>query len=242
MRTMLVTLCVLGTLLTAAPTKGAERPLRTISVSDQGKVTAPPDMATIRTGVVTEAATSRQALAANNEAMEKIMAVIKTHHVASKDVQTSSFNVNPVYRRNRQGGSRSEIVGYRVQNQLRVQVRNLPDLGEVLDALVQAGSNQVSGISFGVDDPTGLMNQARSGAIGDARSRAAVYAQAAGIRLGPVRTISELPVQIPRTRQFAPFSERAAARVPVATGEMEFAVTVHVVFDLEDLAAAKGKK
>jgi len=242
MRMMLITLCILGTLLTATPTKADERPLQTISVSGQGKVAAPPDMATVHTGVVTEAATSRQALAANNEAMEKIMAVIKTHHVASKDVQTSSFTVSPVYRRNRQGGGRSEIVGYRVQNQLRVHVRNLPNLGEVLDALVQAGSNQVSGISFGVEDPISLLNQVRSGAIGDARSRAAVYAQAAGVRLGPVRSISEVPVQIPRTRQFAAFTERPAASVPVATGEMEFAVTVYVVFDLEDLDAAKGKR
>ena len=127
--------------------------------------------------------------------MEKIMGVLKENAIASRDVQTSGFNVNPQYKRDKQGRRQLEIVGYRVTNQLRVYVRNLADLGRVLDALVRAGSNQVSGISFGIDDPTGVLNQARKRAVADALRRAQLYAQAAGVRAGRVMTISEEPVE-----------------------------------------------
>ncbi|HUG92789.1 MAG TPA: SIMPL domain-containing protein [Planctomycetaceae bacterium] len=209
--------------------------MRTISVAGTGKVSAPPDMASIQTGVITQAETARDALAANNEAMAKILAVLKQHKIADKDVQTASFQVHPVYRHDRQGQTEPQVVGYRVQNQVRVDVRNLPELGKVLDALVEAGSNQVSGITFGVDDPTGSLNQARGRAMADAKSRAQVYAQAAGVTVGRVQSISEQPPQIPRPMpmQMA-FARADAASVPVATGEQEFAVTVYVEYKLED--------
>jgi len=136
MRFKQITLCLLAVLTTSVY---ADEQPRTISVSGQGKVSSPPDMASIQTGVETQAVTANDALASNNTAMEKILEVLKKHHVASKDVQTTSFNVSPVYKRDARNRSLREIVGYRVQNQVRVKVRNLPDLGKVLDALVQAG-------------------------------------------------------------------------------------------------------
>ena len=126
---------------------------RTIRVTGVGQVKAPPDMATIYTGVVTQASDAELALAANNSAMRQIMRVLTEQQVAKKDIQTSSFNVSPEYERPPRGGRPTQkIIGYRVTNQVQVHVRNLPNLGEVLDALVSAGSNRVSGISFGIDD------------------------------------------------------------------------------------------
>jgi uncharacterized protein YggE len=124
-----------------------------------------------------------------------------------------------------------------VTNQVRVRVRNLADLGQVLDALIQVGSNQVSGIRFGIDDATGVLNQARNRAIADARSRAELYAQAAGVRVGKVLTISEQPIQMPRPQFMANAfaAEARAASVPVATGEQELQASVDVVFALEDV-------
>jgi uncharacterized protein YggE len=212
----------------------ADKDRRTISVTGEGKVSAPPDMATINTGVLTQAATAKDALRANSKAMGEIMAVLKEHKIAAKDVQTSNFNVSPIYKRDNRGRLQNEIEGYRVQNQVRVRVRELPNLGEVLDALVQAGSNQVSGISFGVDDPEGILNQARSRAIRNAKSRAEVYAQAGNVKVGKIRQISETPVGIPQPRMLGFARAEAAAAVPVAPGEQEFTVSVHVVYDLAD--------
>lgn len=208
---------------------------RTVTVVGEGKATAPPDMATINTGVVTEAAHAGEALAANNTAMEKIMEVLRKQHVAAKDIQTTSFQVRPTYEPRPQRGTPPKIVGYRVTNQVRVRVRNLPELGEVLDALVSAGSNRVSGISFGIDDPTGVLNQARNRAVADARSRATLYAQAAGVVVGKVIRISEqaIAVPVPRFQRMA-LAAAEASSVPVATGEQELRATVHMVFALED--------
>ncbi len=213
----------------------AQDDTRTISVTGEGKVSAPPDMATIYTGVVTQSAEAAAALEANNKAVEKIMEVLKEHDVASKDVQTSQFNVSPEYKRGPRNQQRPEIAGYRVTNQLRVRVRNLPDLGQVLDALVNAGSNQISGISFSIDDLTGVMNQARNRAVADARSRAELYAHAAGAKVGKVISISEQPLQIPRPQIMGrAMAVEAAGSVPVATGEQEVRATISIVFELRD--------
>ena len=236
MRRLFLILLLAAGMSTAAIAE--ESATRSISVSGEGKATAPPDMATINTGVVTQAEKAADALEANNQAMERIMAVLKEFRIAAKDIQTSSFDVRPEYRRSRgpQGPQEPQIVGYRVTNQVSVKVRNLPQLGQVLDALINAGSNQVSGVSFGIDDPTGVMNQARNRAVADARSRAALYAQAAGVGVGKVLTISEQVMQVPRPPMMGRAMMAAeAGSVPIATGEQEIRATVHMVFALEDL-------
>lgn len=235
---MRLVLATIGAMSLAAycATNVCAEDVRTIHVRGEGKATSPPDVATVNTGVVTIAPKASDALAANNEAMKRIMEVLKESKIAAKDIQTSSFSVHPDYERDPRGRTKPKIVGYRVTNQVRIRVRKLADLGKVLDALVQAGSNQVSGISFGIDDPTGVLNQARSRAIADARSRAELYAQAAGVRVGKVLTISEQPVQMPRPQYMAATfaADARGGSVPVATGEQELRTSVDVVFALVD--------
>lgn len=223
-------------LIMSGQVTGDEHLARTISVSGEGTATSPPDMATIDTGVVTQAPDASAALTANNQALEKLMQVLKEYQIAAKDIQTSNFNVNPEYRRGPRGQQDVEIAGYRVTNQVRVHVRNLPELGQVLDALVKAGSNQISGISFGIDDPEGVMTQARNRAVANARSRAELYAQAAGVGVGRVIAISEQGIQMPRPQYLQRgMAAEAMASVPVATGEQEVRANVTMVFELTDL-------
>lgn len=205
---------------------------RTITVSGEGKVSSAPDMATISTGVVTQAKVAQQALQANNQSMDRVMKVLQEQGVAAKDIQTSQFDVQPVHETDARGRQQPEIVAYRVSNRVQVDVRNLPKLGEVLDALVEAGSNDISGISFGVADESRLLNEARSRAVADAKSQAAVFAQAAGVKVGRVRSIRGVSGPIPGRRQSFQMARAAADNVPVATGELDFRVTVQMVFDL----------
>lgn len=220
------------TLLPLAASARADDPPRTIRVTGEGQASAAPDMATVQTGVVTQAATAKDALAANNKAMEGILSTLKSHRVASKDVQTSQFHLQPVYKHDEKGRTPPEVIAYQVTNQVQVRVRKLANLGEVLDALVKAGSNQVSGVSFGLADPVPVLDDARATAIADARRRAQLYAKAAGVRVGKVQTIDEQPVHQPL--RFLNVQAGAADAVPVAPGENEYRVTVHVVFVLED--------
>lgn len=213
---------------------------RTITVTGQGKAASPPDMATINSGVATTAATAKEALAANNVAMEKLMEVLKSRGIESKDIQTSGFGVYPEYARRNPGqrGSNNEarITGYRVNNNVTVRVRNLPRLGEILDALVESGSNRISGVSFSISEPRAIQNKARMDAVDDARGRAELYAQATGARVGKVIAISEQPIRQPQPAfgaRMAMVSE-VASSVPVATGEQQVSATVNVIYELLD--------
>ena len=127
---------------------------RTISVNGVGEVKAKPDMALINSGVISEARTAREALAKNNTAMAAVIAALKSAGIADQDVQTSNFSVSPQYPPYQANQPAVQhIVGYQVSNQVTARVKNLAKLGAVLDALVQVGANQISGISFDIDQP-----------------------------------------------------------------------------------------
>ncbi len=217
--------------LTASSVAAADA-ARTLSVMGQGTATAPPDMAMFDVAVVTQAGTAGEAMAANNEAAQRTLEVLRGSQIADKDLQTSRFDINPIYKNSRDGRS-PEIMGYQVTNQVHVVVRSLPSLGKVLDAVVQAGSNQISGIRFDIDHKDGVLNQARSRAVQDARARAELYAQASGVKLGKVLNIQESGAAAPQPRPMMRMA-MAEASVPVATGEQELSASVSMTFELID--------
>lgn len=200
-----------------------------ITVVGTGSAAARPDTAEVSAGVVTQAATAGQALAQNNTAMDKVLKAVTALGIADKDVQTTSVSVVPQRRQGRQEPQPPEIVGYEVSNQVRIKVRDLAALGRVLDTLVGQGSNVLGGIGFSVGEPAPVLDQARTKAMADARRKAELYAQAAGVKLGPVLSISEAAPAIPR-----PFGEMsrtmATAAVPVAPGEQEFQASITVTY------------
>jgi uncharacterized protein YggE len=210
----------------------AAEPVRSITVAGQGTATAPPDMAQINIGVMTQAPTASQALAANSESARAIMDTLKSQQIAEKDIQTSQFTIHPVLSHQTRDGEEPKITAYQVSNQVLVRVRHLPTLGKVLDAVVAAGSNQIYGISFGIDNETGVLNQARNRAIQDARARAELFAQAAGVKLGKLLSIQESGAA-PQPPQ--PMMRMAIAEsVPIATGEQELTASVSVTYELLD--------
>lgn len=228
------TLLAAALLGSASFTRADEPRQRLIRVTGEGKASAAPDMATIHTGVVTQAATAAEALAANNVKMEQIMATLKDLKIAEKDTQTSSFNVSPVYEHNRDGRTAPRIVAYQVSNQLQVKVRKLADLGRALDALVSSGSNQLGGVSFELADPKPMLDKARTAAVNDAQARAELYAKAAGVRVGQVIEISEVTIGGPQPIfQGRAMAMEAASAVPVAAGELDFTAQVHLLFSMD---------
>lgn len=211
---------------------GASGMERIISVSGQGSASAPPDMAVFQAAVVTEAESAAAAMEANNEAMKKVMEVLRAQQIADKDIQTTRFDLSPRYNRQRDQ-SEPKIVGYAATNQVQVKVRNLPKLGEVLDAVVRAGSNQIQSIQFDIENKEGLMNEARADAVRNARARAEQFAQVAGVKVGHVVQISESGAQIPEPR-FAMRAMAAESAVPIASGEQQISVNVSVVYSISE--------
>ena len=222
-------------LLALANTANASDMGATVSVTGEGVVTAVPDMAMVSTGVTTEAATPEAALDANTAAMNGLMKVLDDLDIAAKNRQTSNFNISPQYRRERNDTGSPKIDGYRVSNQLTIRVRDLDELGALLDALVKAGSNQLGNIRFDFSERGKLVDKARQLAVADARKRAELYVDAADVDLGDVLSISESGIAVPRPPMMmrSAMMAESAADVPIAVGESEIRATVHMVFELD---------
>jgi uncharacterized protein len=203
-----------------------------IVVVGEAEVSAEPDMAEIQVGVVTLAASPGEALQANNAAVQKLFETLEGRKVPKKDMQTSGFSVSPDFKRGPRGQQLTEIVGYRVRNQVSLKIRQLAILGELLNDLVKDGANQVHGVSLSVSDSSRILDTAREKAIADARRKAEIYANAAGVKAGKVRRIdaeeehSRQPTGLSHARS-------AADSVPIATGERVIHVRVVAAFAIE---------
>ncbi len=169
--------------------------VRSISANGSGKVTLVPDVAYINIGVHSESETVKAALKDNNTKATAIGDALKALGIEDKDIQTTSFNVYPsqkydAYSMDYSATSTEPVYVYMVDNTVSVTVRDLAKLGDALDAAVQAGANNIYGISFDVLDKTEALAQARKLAIQDAKDNAAKIAAEAGITLGDVINVS----------------------------------------------------
>jgi uncharacterized protein YggE len=218
-------LAALATALVATPTLAQVAPTPVISVSGEGTVSVPPDLALIDGGVTTEARTARDASDANNTAMSKVLAALKAAGIADKDIQTSRLSLQPQYAQvpNKQGVN--TISGYRASNRVTMRLRDVTKVAGAIDTLVSSGANEIGGINFMVAQASKLLDDARTEAIADARRKAEIYAKAAGVTLGTPVSITEdgggsTPVPM--------MLRKMAASAPVAQGEETLRVHVSV--------------
>lgn len=207
-------------------------PPRGVTVVGTGEVRAKPDLAVVRIGVVSQAATARAALDANNAAMRDIMAALAEQAIAGRDVQTSQFSVQPRYRHDPDNQLPPRIDGYEVSNQLAVIIRDLDKLGPVLDLAVSVGSNQILGVEFSLADPEPRRDEARRLAVADALRKAELYARAAGIELGAIRAITEEARAGPPQPLHQRMEMSAEASVPIAEGEQAITIEVTINWDI----------
>jgi uncharacterized protein YggE len=202
--------------------------MRQVTVVGHGEVKGRPDTATVQIGVETEAPVAKDALAKNTDQATALQAKLKELGVAEKDIQTSNFSIYPTY-----GTDGRQITGYHVSNSVSVTIRDLAKAGTLLDQVVQAGANSISSISFSVDDPKALLNQARDQAMQDARARADQLAKGGSAAVGDVLVITENIGSAPPVplRMAAPEAADSKA-VPVQPGEQSFTIDVQVTFQL----------
>ena len=204
-----------------------------VRVTGTGSASAKPDIANISIGVVTEGTTAAEALEKNTAAMSRVMVELKGQKVEPKDIQTTNFAVNPKFQYYKDGKPPT-IDGYRVTNSVRVVVRNLDNLGNVLDQAVSSGSNQINGIQFGVDERQQIEDLARQDAMSDARRKAELYAKGAKAKLGKVMSIAEGSISRPPRPVFAGAARAQSAPVPVAPGEQKISARVTVTYELKN--------
>jgi uncharacterized protein YggE len=205
-----------------------------LNLSAYGEVKVAPDMASISTGVVTEAPTAAEAMRLNRERMSGVITALKRQGIAEKDIQTSGLNLSAqyTYRENMP----PELRGYQASNQVTVMVFDLSRVGAAVDAVVASGANQVNGISFGLRDPQAAEDAARQEAVSRLQAKAQLYSRALGKQIVGLRSFSEgggytAPPPMPMYRMAAR-AEAADASTPIAAGELTLRIDVQGVYEL----------
>jgi uncharacterized protein len=204
---------------------------RTVSVSASGTVTAEPDIAHISAGVTTEGETAKDAIARNNTVMAKLIEGLKGAGIAARDIQTTTLQVEPRYTQPKDGRP-GTVSGYRVVNQVRLTVREVKRLGDILDQAIALGANQINSIGFDIANAETLKDEARKQAMVNAKRRAELYATAAGVQLGQVLSISEGVVGDVGIRPMSG-ARAMAASVPIEAGTRTLTVNVDVTYALQ---------
>ena len=203
-----------------------------LSVSARAEASRVPDVASLSTGVVTQAADANAALKANSAEMAKVVAAIRAAGIAERDVQTSGISIQPQYRYAED--QPPVITGYQASNTVNVKVRDIARLGDVLDALVASGANQVNGPSFEIDKPEAVYDEARQSALKLAQARAGMYAESLGLRVRRIVSISEgggFQPPVPMMVKAQAMDARMES-APVAPGETTLSANLDVVFEL----------
>lgn len=210
----------------------AEPPVPQITVTGEGRIDRAPDMAMISLGITTVGKTAAEAMATNSDGVAAVVANLAAAGIEPRDIQTSGLSLNPNWT-GYDSSATPRIDGYTAMNVVTVRVRALDGLGTVLDAAVKDGVNTLNGLAFGLADPDPAMDEARKAAVADAQRRAALLAEAAGVTLGRVITITDsfgVGVPAPMYRMDAPMA--SAAPVPVSGGEVSIVANVTITWEL----------
>ncbi len=212
-----------------------DRP-RTVSVSGSGEVAAEPDLAHVTLGVEARRPTMAEARAEVARTVDRVLALTRDLRIDPKLVNATRVQVQPEYSWNEKDRQRV-LLGYLVSRQVQVEVRDLEQLGPLLERAVDAGVNQVNDPVLDSSKRTSLEREAMAKAVEDARLNAETLAKAAGVRLGPVRMLSgaSSAPPMPMYRRGPMVMADAAAAPPEETyqpGDMKFSATVNAEYDL----------
>ena len=209
--------------------------LRTITVVGDGKVNIEPDVARVNIGVETLKPSVDEATAENNAIVDAVLAAMQELDIAGEDIQTSGYSVSA----DRYGsdGQLLEKPNYRVSNTVNVLVRDLPNLGQVLDAAVNAGANNIYGVEFLLDDATAARSAARKLAVANAQATATELAELNGLKVGQVLSISEVIGGMGGYygNQFSAVqADKGGGGVaPIQPGQLNLTMQIQITYELE---------
>ena len=206
----------------------------TIVIQGEGKVTAKPDLARLDLGVQVDGVTVKAAQEQNTQKMNAITAAMTALGVKKEDLQTSQYSIQPKID---WSNGKQTVLGYTVTQTLSVKVRDLDKAGDVLAKAGELGVNQIGGISFTIDDPTSLKDDARLKAIADARKKAEALATQLGLDIVKVVTFSEnsqggYPVPM-MAKSYGMMDSAVAAPSPeIQSGTLDVVSDVSVTFEV----------
>lgn len=207
------------------------QPVSRLSVTGTGETRVAPDMASIQLGVTTRADGADEAMRQNSQQQGAVIDALKGAGVAASDIQTSGLSLSPQIDYSERSAPR--VTGYEARNMVTVRVTDLAALSGVLDAIVDAGANEINSISFSRQEGGDVEDEARRAAVADARHKAEVLAEAAGLTLGPVLTLTEgTAAGGPQPMMMRSEAMMASDSVPVEAGEVAMTSQVQIDYAL----------
>lgn len=209
---------------------------RTITVVGEGRVTMQPDLAQVNIGIEVVGETVKDAGGQASETMDAVIAALKAQGIAEKDIQTSGYSV--WVERPYSEGLPTGTALYHFSNSVMVNIRSLDKVGTSLDAAIEAGANNIFGVTFSVAEPGQLMSEARRKAVSDALSKANQLAEMNQVKLGNVVTVSEVvgggggyyPGNFSRVSMAEGMGGGGG---PISPGELEMTVQLQITYSIE---------
>jgi len=218
----------------------------TISFTAEGKVLAKPDIAKITFYVINQGEKAETVQKENNERMQEAVNFVKDQGVDEDDIRTVQYNLSPEYDYNwcKKPGVESysscspKIIGYKLNQGIEVKIRDFDKINTIVGGLSEKGVNQISNVSFTIDDTENYKNEARIQALEKIEKRAKLLAQKSSIKLGKIIDISEgqgtYPVYM--KAEMAAISDSSVEipvpTAPIESGTQEITVTLTVTYKL----------
>lgn len=206
---------------------------RSITIEALGKVTATPDIAKTTMGMTADGKTVAEAQAKNTTVMNALITKLKALGIAPEDIKTSGYNIYPKYNYTERGGQ--ELVGYEVQQQVTVKIRDLSTSNQVLALAGEVGANSVSGIEFTLDDPEVYKSKARELALQKVAEKARALSHALGVKIVGVMSYNEFEGGGPPVYRSLAFDGMGGAPEGAPTiepGSNEVVVNASVTFEI----------
>jgi len=218
--------------------RAADKPV--VTVMGQGRFAATPNRATVTLGAEFQDDSAVQAQSRVNATVERITSAIRELEVEGLMMQTSAINLSPVYTWNQRANQRErQLEGYRASIALTVRIDEIDRVGAVIDAAMEAGANEMRGVSFGLVDDSDAKGEAMQDAVREAQRKAEKIASTLGMRLGDLVEVQEAgavrPITEGRggTRAMSMQAEARMAPTPIEAGELEVTASVQLTYRLD---------
>lgn len=201
-----------------------------IAVHGAASVRAVPDLVRARFRVVRLAQTPSQAFAAASDAVHSVREALRAHEVPDSAVERSRLDLKSSFS---SYGPDRKFLGYQCKAAFALNSANLDDVQQLLVDLVAAGANEIETVDFDVTAKADLRAEARRQAVAAARSKAELYAEAAGVRLGAVLHIDDVDPEHGTIQVYrAATAASGAAAEDLAPGRVVISAAVIIGFSI----------
>jgi uncharacterized protein YggE len=206
----------------------------TITVTGYGEARGNPDMATVSVGFNITDIDISKAVGESNDTIASISSAMQELGIAEEDVQTTGFNVWPEDVWDPETGLPTGEKRYHVDSTMQINIRNVDNVGKVLETALTNGANSIYGLNFGIQDTGALADQARSVALEDARSRAEAIAERLGLMVGEVSSVTDQSGGnlYPYFVQAGMGLGGGGGEPPISQGQMAVSVSVSVTYTI----------